>query len=211
MLVDNGTFMRARYLGGALGVLAQPLGVEAARRIANAKDFGQQTSWPVGYQAVTRALVPPLGTSGQLAVNARLNVFLDGVVPALGNMATSFAPEFSVSVAANVLSNMSATFDIETSTASSLRGVGSMAAVFDIISRPSANDISQEVWNSFAIEGGYSAADVMRIMLAALAGKVSGAAGTTITFRDTQDNVDRIVATVDSSGNRSSVTLNADP
>lgn len=49
----------------------------------------------------------------------------------------------------------------------------------------------------------------MRLMLAALAGKLSGGATTTVTIRDTNDSINRIVATVDADGNRSSVTLNA--
>jgi hypothetical protein len=49
----------------------------------------------------------------------------------------------------------------------------------------------------------------LRIMLAALAGKTSGMGTTTGTIRDTNDTVDRIVATLDADGNRSSVTLNA--
>lgn len=46
----------------------------------------------------------------------------------------------------------------------------------------------------------------IRLILAASAGKLSGAATTTITIRNVGDSKDRIVATVDSSGNRSSVT-----
>jgi hypothetical protein len=49
----------------------------------------------------------------------------------------------------------------------------------------------------------------LRLMLSALAGKASGLATTTATFRDTNDTKDRIVATVDTSGNRSAVTLDA--
>ncbi len=48
----------------------------------------------------------------------------------------------------------------------------------------------------------------LRLMLSALAGKLSGAATTTVTIRDTNDGIDRIVATVDANGNRSAVTLN---
>lgn len=62
-------------------------------------------------------------------------------------------------------------------------------------------------WESI-IEGTYSAQDFMRLMGAALLGKVSGAAGTSITFRDTADSTDRIVATVDTAGDRITVTLN---
>lgn len=47
----------------------------------------------------------------------------------------------------------------------------------------------------------------MRLVVAALAGKVSGAGGTTITIRDTADTKNRIVATVDSNGNRTALTL----
>ena len=47
----------------------------------------------------------------------------------------------------------------------------------------------------------------LRLILSAAAGKLSGAATTTVTIRDTNDGTDRIVATVDSDGNRSAVTL----
>jgi hypothetical protein len=49
----------------------------------------------------------------------------------------------------------------------------------------------------------------LRLILAALVGKLSGAAGTTVTVRDTNDAKDRVVATVDSDGNRSNVVLDA--
>lgn len=60
------------------------------------------------------------------------------------------------------------------------------------------------------IEPGLTMREALRLMTAALAGKVSGAATTTIVIRDVNDTTDRIVATVDSSGNRSSITLNTD-
>ena len=59
------------------------------------------------------------------------------------------------------------------------------------------------------VESDRTVRQTMRIMLAALAGKASGMATTTATFRDTNDTVNRIVATVDADGNRSAVTLNA--
>jgi hypothetical protein len=49
----------------------------------------------------------------------------------------------------------------------------------------------------------------MRIMAAALAGKLSGAQGTNPKFRDLSDTKDRISATTDEHGNRSSVVLDA--
>jgi hypothetical protein len=60
---------------------------------------------------------------------------------------------------------------------------------------------------SFILEGSLTLIQAMRVMLSSLAGKLSGAATTTVLIRDTTDSKNRIQATVDSSGNRSSVTL----
>ena len=46
----------------------------------------------------------------------------------------------------------------------------------------------------------------MKLISAALAGKLAGAATTTITIRDIGDTKDRITATVDADGNRTVVT-----
>jgi hypothetical protein len=62
-----------------------------------------------------------------------------------------------------------------------------------------------DIW-ALAIETGYTAKQSMRLMLASLAGKLSGAATTTVTIRSATDAKDRIVATVDSDGNRTAVT-----
>ena len=58
-----------------------------------------------------------------------------------------------------------------------------------------------------AIDGAYTVKEVLRIMVGALAGKLSGGGTTTLTFRDLSDTLNRIVATVDSSGNRSAITI----
>ena len=58
------------------------------------------------------------------------------------------------------------------------------------------------------LENGYTAEQLMRLMASALFGKVAGAPGTTVTFRDTGDSTNRITATVDSNGNRTTITLN---
>jgi hypothetical protein len=66
--------------------------------------------------------------------------------------------------------------------------------------------IANAVWAS-VMDAGYTAEETMKIMLAALAGKLSGAAGTTINIRDVNDTKNRITATVDENGNRLTVTL----
>ncbi len=56
---------------------------------------------------------------------------------------------------------------------------------------------------------GYTLEETLKLCLAGLAGKLSGAATATITIRAADDSKDRITATVDADGNRSAVTLDA--
>jgi hypothetical protein len=80
------------------------------------------------------------------------------------------------------------------------------AAVSDI---PTANANADALLDrTDGIESSWTFRQATRIMLAALAGKLSGAATTTIPIRDVGDTKDRITATVDSNGNRSAVSYN---
>lgn len=56
------------------------------------------------------------------------------------------------------------------------------------------------------IESGFTAAEILRLIASATAGKMSGANTATVTFRDLADSKDRIVADVDATG-RTDVTL----
>jgi hypothetical protein len=57
------------------------------------------------------------------------------------------------------------------------------------------------------IEGSYTAAELLRIIAAALAGELSGAATTTITILGVDGSTERIVASVTTDGDRTAVTL----
>lgn len=57
------------------------------------------------------------------------------------------------------------------------------------------------------IEGSYTAAELLRIIAAAMAGELSGAGTATITILGVDAATDRIVASVDVNGNRTAVTL----
>lgn len=63
-----------------------------------------------------------------------------------------------------------------------------------------------DVWQ-YAVESGFTAEALMRLVASAVAGKVSGAGTGTETFRDLNDTKNRIVSTVDADGNRSAVTV----
>jgi hypothetical protein len=58
-----------------------------------------------------------------------------------------------------------------------------------------------------AMEGTLTVRQALRIILAAAAGKLAGAATTSVTVRDQADTKNRISATVDADGNRSAVTV----
>lgn len=60
---------------------------------------------------------------------------------------------------------------------------------------------------TYAIESGWTTETLLRVFAAVLAGKVSGAGTGTETFRGINDDKDRVVATTDSSGNRTAITL----
>lgn len=59
------------------------------------------------------------------------------------------------------------------------------------------------------VEGTIDEIEAARLILAAIAGKSTGGGTATITFRDVADSKARITATVDGSGNRTAVTLDA--
>ncbi len=69
-----------------------------------------------------------------------------------------------------------------------------------------AADAVDEIWDE-VLEGSLTGRQIVRIMLAALAGKSSGGGSSTIKFRDAGDTKDRISATVDGNRNRTAVTV----
>ena len=75
------------------------------------------------------------------------------------------------------------------------------AYLYDIAPAPMVSDIL-----AGEIEGTYTLQQTLRIVLALMAGKVTGGRSNTITYRDTGDSKDRVTLTVDHNGNRSSVS-----
>lgn len=93
-------------------------------------------------------------------------------------------------------------------------GFYAAGSVYEVVLSPDetiAGLASVTVVARFAIqrqlETGYTLDDLIRVIAAATAGKLSGAATTTVTIRDVADARNAIVATVDADGNRSAVTL----
>lgn len=70
------------------------------------------------------------------------------------------------------------------------------------LSSTGVDDILDEV-----VEGTLTLRHIVKIVLSVLAGKTTGGGTTSVYFRDSADSKNRVAATVDSNGNRSSVTL----
>ena len=80
----------------------------------------------------------------------------------------------------------------------------------DALATDAANEIADALLDRTAgVETNRTVRQTLRLMLAALVGKLSGAATTSVVIRDTNDSVNRVTATVDADGNRSAVTLDA--
>jgi len=83
-----------------------------------------------------------------------------------------------------------------------------IAALIDAL--PTANENADALLDrASGVETGYTPRQALRLILAALAAKLSGAATTTVVIRDIGDSKDRITATVDANGNRTAVTVDA--
>lgn len=67
------------------------------------------------------------------------------------------------------------------------------------------SDIALAVWAA-VVDGSITAQESIRLMNSVLGGRVSGAGTGTERFRDIANTKDRVVSTVDSSGNRTNVT-----
>lgn len=70
----------------------------------------------------------------------------------------------------------------------------------DALAADAVDEILDEV-----IEGAVTLRQAIRLLLSAMTAKCSGGGTTTITFRDIGDTKDRLIMTVDASGNRSAV------
>ncbi len=87
-------------------------------------------------------------------------------------------------------------------TVTTVNGLAADSISASALSAAAVDEILDEV-----VEGSLTFRQVLRILLAALAGKAAGGGTTAVTFRDVADAKNRISATVDANGNRSAVTL----
>lgn len=112
-------------------------------------------------------------------------------INAIGHMAAELAGVGDIDAVATATGSMSASI---TAAGSALTTANVGNAVLDALN---------------GVEDDWTLRQALRIILAALGGKVS-ISGSTVTFRDVNDTTDRITATTDENGQRTVVTLDAD-
>lgn len=84
--------------------------------------------------------------------------------------------------------------------------ISSVLSAIGALNDPTAAAVAAAVLAAGDIDG-YSLEEAQKLQLAALCGVLAGAGGTTVTIEAADGSKTRITATVDSSGNRSSLTL----
>lgn len=147
-------------------------------------------------------------------------------------MAASLAGSGDLTASINIIAGVVAALTGSGTVSATLRGTASLEADITPFTELSPENIAASVWNSLAadfnavgsmgekvndagsaanpwtevIESGYTAAEILRILAAVAAGKSSGQP-TAPVFRDLGDTKNRVSGTVDSSGNRTGITI----
>jgi hypothetical protein len=139
-----------------------------------------------GIASISANVRAALGAAAELAGTGDF----DGAINAIGHILSDLSGSGSTDFTPYATGELSASIEI-----------GSAAGL-------TAPQVAAEILDEQLVETGLTVRETLRLCISALAGKVSGANGSTITFRSASaDHKDRIVATVDSSGNRTAVTL----
>lgn len=163
-----------------------------------------------------RALASALTGSGTIsAANLALIVQLAGSLAGSGTISTATLQAISglsaalsgsgdISAAAlSLIISIEADLSGSGTLSANLKGLLSMMADITVTGTGlSTANVGEAVWARI-IDAGFSAEDVMRIIAAAVAGKVSGGPGSPV-FRNLGDDQDVIEGVADSSGNRTS-------
>lgn len=211
-LIGNGIYYSPR-LGLCPGGVSAVGSCPTTRPIWNAichrqifdKDY---LSLPSG--AFNEATVMPIKYGG-ISMRDKSAASVSGSLVGMINGACSINGAATIVAALTGLKNSPCTMHGSGSFTASAKGNGSIKMTVSIGAQPSAFDIAQAVWGmDNGIETGWTPRQVMRIVAAVMAGKVSGAGANAPVFRSIGDTKPRVTAVTDASGDRTSITLDAD-
>lgn len=161
--------------------------------------------------AATLSGVGSLTGTGRLVVSGSVSISTSGSLT--GSILAALLGSASISGSGSLSGSVAGKGYMATSLigSASLTGVryakGYMAADIRPATQLEAAEFASFVLDQENVETGLSVRNALRLMAAAMAGEISGAGTTTITIRNSfADDKDRIIATVDASGNRSAIT-----
>lgn len=133
--------------------------------------------------------------------SANLDTQLGGIDSKTTNLPSDPADESLIIAAVGAISTLIGT----------PAGASVSADIAAITAAVDADDLADALLDrADAIETAWTLRQALRVILAALGGKVSGANTNSPTFRNATDTKNRITAVTDASGNRTSVTLDGD-
>lgn len=165
--------------------------------------------------AGTSAGVATASATGQLVVSgsgtaAGVATVTGNVVAALNGSAASTGVAMA-SANVTALGNMSGSASGGATVGATIYATGALSGTIAPAVELEASAFSSYLLDQEDVESGLTLRKALRLIAAATAGKVSGAEGTTVTIRNpVADSKDRIIATVDASGNRSGVSYDLD-
>lgn len=154
----------------------------------------------VGKLSATAALTGSGALTADLEALASMIAGLTGSGATAGDITAKGALSADIVVTGDALSTANVASAVWDVVASSYNIAGTMGELLN------NSGAASNPWTT-EIETGMTALQAIRIIAAAVAGKVSGGGTTTITFRNAvADGKNRIVATVDDDGNRTAIT-----
>lgn len=152
--------------------------------------------------ALIVALIADLSASGSISdANMAIILLLESALSASGGL-TDAQLQVIVGLAASLVASGTLTNSITT--------LVNISADIGGAPELSPAGLVAELLDGQEIEGGFTMRESLRVIMTALAGKLSGGGTSTITIRDVNDLRDRIIATVDSNGNRTAITYDTE-
>lgn len=162
-------------------------------------------SMPAGYY--DRALILPLALGG-IAMSVMATGAMSAAIKADGRPSASISGTGSMSGHLTGLKNSPCTMSGSGTMTATIKGRTRLGLTVQIGSRPSAEDVAWAVLDTSLVETGLTVRQALKLMAAAMAGKISGADTATVRIRSAvADDKERIVAAVDGDGNRTGITV----
>jgi hypothetical protein len=196
--------------------LAPKAGGMASRPLASGALSGVGARGVNGAAALTGA--GSLSGVGQLIISMTAALSGSGTISgaalrAFLQLSAALSGSGGLAAQAKALGALSSALSGVGAASATIKALGALAASITVTGDLlSTSNVADAILDSTdGVESGLTVRQALRLIAAAVAGKLSGAAGTTITIRSAVvDGHNRLVATVDSSGNRSAITYDLD-